>query len=186
MSMAMTLPFAAAADAAPAGLEDHHAIEQFLFAEAALLDERRFAEWGALLADDIRYYAPTRYNRLPRERAREWGGEREAAHFDDDKAFMAIRIKRLGTDRAWSEDPPSRTRHFVGNVRARALDDVSFEVDSNMLVYRARSDDEQQWFVGSRHDLLRRAGNAHGFEIARRTILFDHTAILANNLGIFF
>jgi benzene/toluene dioxygenase beta subunit len=42
-------------------------IEQFLYHEARVLDERRYEEWYALLTDDIHYYMPTRYNRLKRE-----------------------------------------------------------------------------------------------------------------------
>src|SRR5258708_33206044 len=37
-------------------------IEQFLYHEAALLDERRFPEWIDLIADDINYHMPIRRN----------------------------------------------------------------------------------------------------------------------------
>ena len=47
-------------------------IEQFLYYEARLLDDRRLYEWYALLADDIHYFMPTRYNRLKREADREF------------------------------------------------------------------------------------------------------------------
>ena len=41
-------------------------VEQFLYREARLLDERRFAEWLALLTDDIHYWVGARSNRYPR------------------------------------------------------------------------------------------------------------------------
>ena len=38
-------------------------------------------------------------------------------HFDEDMYALRKRVQRLATDHAWTEDPPSRTRHFVTNVR---------------------------------------------------------------------
>jgi 3-phenylpropionate/cinnamic acid dioxygenase small subunit len=37
-------------------------IEDFLYREADLLDERRYDEWLALLAEDVRYWMPMRRN----------------------------------------------------------------------------------------------------------------------------
>ena len=38
--------------------EDRHEIEQLLYREAHLLDERRFREWLDLLTEDIEYLMP--------------------------------------------------------------------------------------------------------------------------------
>ena len=57
----------AMADASAPGPALQWEIEQFLYAEAALLDELRFDEWLTLLTDDIHYYMPTRRTRLARE-----------------------------------------------------------------------------------------------------------------------
>jgi chlorobenzene dioxygenase small subunit/benzene/toluene dioxygenase beta subunit len=180
------MPFARHPSGVPVDMATGWALQQFLFEEALLLDERRFAQWAELLAEDLRYVAPTRYNRLPRQRALEWGRADEAAHFDDDKAMILMRIRRLETDRAWSEDPPSRTRHLVSNVRARDIGGGAFEVDSSFIVFRGRADEEQEWFAGTRHDLIGTAETAAGFRLHARTILFDQTKLLATNLGIFF
>ena len=37
-----------------------HEVEQFLYHEARLLDERKFDDWLALLTDDIHYWMPIR------------------------------------------------------------------------------------------------------------------------------
>jgi 3-phenylpropionate/cinnamic acid dioxygenase small subunit len=37
-------------------------VEEFLYHEAELLDERRYEDWLALLADDVRYWVPMRRN----------------------------------------------------------------------------------------------------------------------------
>ncbi len=161
-------------------------IEQFLYFEARILDERRHDEWYELLAEDIHYFMPTRYNRLRREGDREFSGPNEAAFFDEDKRSIAQRIRRLNTGMAWAEDPPSRTRHMVSNVTIRPREGGEYEVDCYYLLYRSRLEREVEFFVGMRHDLLRRADNPAGFLIARRTIILDQTVLMARNLSFFF
>ena len=162
-------------------------IEQFLYYEARLLDDRRLDEWYALLADDIHYFMPTRYNRLKREADREFSGPHEAALFDEDKVSLAQRIRRLHTGMAWAEDPPSRTRHLVSNVMIRPTSTPGqYEVDCYYLLYRSRLEREVEVFVGMRHDLLRRTDTPAGWQIARRTIILDQATLLARNLSFFF
>jgi 3-phenylpropionate/cinnamic acid dioxygenase small subunit len=163
------------------------AIEQFLYYEAQLLDDRRLDEWYALLADDIHYFMPTRYNRLKREADREFSGPHEAALFDEDKLSLGQRIRRLRTGMAWAEDPPSRTRHLVSNVMIRPTSNPGeYEVDCYYLLYRSRLEREVEVFVGMRHDLLRRTATPAGWQIARRTIILDQATLLARNLSFFF
>ncbi len=161
-------------------------IEQFLYHESRILDDRRFEDWFKLLASDLHYYMPTRYNRLRRESDKEFSAANEAAFFDEDRASIAVRIRRLNTGMAWAEDPPSRTRHMVSNVVIRPRGNGEYEVDCYYLLYRSRLEREVETFVGMRHDLLRRADNAAGFELARRTIILDQAILLARNLSFFF
>ena len=41
-------------------------VEQFLYREARLLDDRRFHEWITLFTDDVRYWMSGRSNRYPK------------------------------------------------------------------------------------------------------------------------
>src|SRR5271155_2401312 len=142
-----------AADAASPELQ--HEIEQFLYYEARLLDDRRWDDWYALLAEDIHYVMPTRYNRLRREAAKEFAEPGEAHHFDEDRHSLGQRIRRLKTATAWAEDPPSRTRHFVSNIVVRAAASPNeYEVQCYYLLYRARLEREVEAFAGMRHDIL--------------------------------
>jgi biphenyl 2,3-dioxygenase subunit beta len=176
-----------ASSAEPVSAQLHHEIEQFLYYEARLLDERRFEEWYELLADDLQYVMPTRYNRLRREAQHEFAGADEAQHFDEDKHSIAQRIRRLRSGTAWAEDPPSRTRHFVSNVVARrSARPEEFEVDCYYLLYRSRLEREVEIFAGMRHDLVRRSSETPRWQIARRRIILDQTVILARNLSFFF
>jgi 3-phenylpropionate/cinnamic acid dioxygenase small subunit len=177
----------AAASAQPVSVELHYDIEQFLYHEARLLDDRRFEEWYELLADDLHYVMPTRYNRLRREAQHEFATADETQHFDEDKHSIAQRIRRLRSGTAWAEDPPSRTRHFVSNVVVRhgARPD-EFETDCYYLLYRSRLEREVEIFAGMRHDLLRRSSGAARWQVARRRIILDQTVVLARNLSFFF
>jgi 3-phenylpropionate/cinnamic acid dioxygenase small subunit len=180
---------------AAAGVSGSHAvtpdlqfeIEQFLYAEADLLDRRRFHDWHALMTDDIHYWMPVRFNRLRRELDHEYSRPDEVAHFDEDNQSLLLRIKRLDTGRAWAEDPPSRTRHMVTNVRASATENPDeFQSACCFFLYRSRLERQVDLFVGGREDLLRRADNSYGFQIARRTIYLDQTVVMANNMSVFF
>jgi 3-phenylpropionate/cinnamic acid dioxygenase small subunit len=165
----------------------HYEIEQFLYSEARLLDDRRFEQWYGLLADDLHYVMPTRYNRLRREIDREFAAPNEAQLFDEDKQSIAQRIRRLRTGMAWAEEPPSRTRHFVSNIVVRRTPKADeFEVDCYYLLYRSRLERDVEIFAGMRHDILRRAEGPSRWVIAQRRIILDQTVVLARNLSFFF
>lgn len=160
-------------------------VEQFLYFEATLLDERRYADWYLLFADDIHYWMPNRMNRLMQESARENTTEREMGLFDENKTSLEWRVKQLLTRKHWAEDPPSRARHLLTNIRIESASaENEYAVRSNFLVYRNRLEDEVDIWVGERHDVLRRL-EPRAWQIARRTIILDQNVVLAKNLSIF-
>lgn len=162
-----------------------HRIEDFLYLEAELLDDRKLRDWLDLLTDDIRYWMPIRYNPLdrPDDISDELARPGEGFYFDDDKTSLRIRVERVYTKNAWAEMPPSRTRHLISNVRIRKDDGSEIEVHSNFLVYRTRMETDQDIFVGTRQDKLRRVSGE--FKIARRTIILDQAVLSAKNISIF-
>ncbi len=93
-----------------------HEIEQFLYREARLLDERRFHEWLDLLTDDVFYWMPVRETNQQRPEGFYQEGELAVSYMNDNKDFLTARIKRLDTGQAHAETPPSRTRHLITNV----------------------------------------------------------------------
>lgn len=148
--------------------------EEWLFREAALLDEGDFEAWLDLFDDDLRYWAPVRAN-LPRG-DEELDDATRLAHFDDDKGTLELRIKRLRTGFAHAEEPPSRIRHFVTNVRVLDCDDPErAQIASNLLVFRSRERREEVLFSCGRCDWWRRATT--GWRCEERRILFDHDVI---------
>ena len=79
------------------------------------------------------------------------------AHFDEDRYAIEKRVQRLLTDHAWTEDPPSRTRHLVTNIRtfARPMG-ADVRVESTVLLFRSRGDDrEAEYVCALRRDVLR-------------------------------
>lgn len=160
-------------------------VEQFLYYEAALIDDRRFEEWVELLADDLEYWMPVRSTRAAGDLENEFSRIGDVAFFDDDKPSMLQRLAKLRTGFAWAEDPPSRTRHCVHNVRILARpDDLTLKVGVNFMIYRSRLARDEDLWVGRREDTLRRSGES--WLIAKRHIFLDQVSLAAKNLSIFF
>ncbi|HEX5367215.1 MAG TPA: 3-phenylpropionate/cinnamic acid dioxygenase subunit beta [Acidimicrobiales bacterium] len=161
-----------------------HQVARFYYDEAALLDEQRFGDWVQLFSDDTHYFMPLRRTVSRRQRDREFTRPGEMAFFDDTKGVLEARVAKLATGTAWAEDPPSRTRHVIANVRV--VDDRGDELDaeSNFILHRTRLKSEETTWVGSRQDTLRRAGGS--FLIARRHVHLEQTVLLSQNLSNFF
>jgi 3-phenylpropionate/cinnamic acid dioxygenase small subunit len=172
-------------------------VEQFLYREARLLDERRFHEWLGLLTDDVRYWMAGRTNRYPKSSKAiaildpdryvedDLTREDELAILDEDKTTLDARVRRLDTGMAWAEDPPSRTRHLIANIEVEPGDSESeLQAYSNFIVYRSRAETEQDFYVGARQDVLRRIDGA--WKIAKRKIILDQNVLTAKNVSIFF
>jgi 3-phenylpropionate/cinnamic acid dioxygenase small subunit len=166
-------------------------VEEFLYREAELLDERRYAEWLDLLADDIRYWMPMRRNVKAGEFAREFTREGQDINwFDEGKDTLVRRVRQIETGIHWAEEPVSRISHLLTNVHLveiRPVLDAPREVATRcrFLIYRNRVETETDILVGKREDVLRREGEG-GWKIARRKIVLDQNVLLSKNLTFFF
>ena len=167
-----------------AAMVRQYEIERFYYDEAALLDAHRYDEWLALFSDDANYFMPIRRTRMQRELNKEFTQPGEMAFFSDTKTLLAGRIAKLKTGRSWAEDPPSRTRHLITNVRVIRDSGRELEVESNFHVYRTRLNSEETSWIGSRRDLIRRVEGS--FQIADRKIFLEQTVLLSRNLSNFF
>ena len=156
----------------------HQAAHQFLVEEAALLDAADYPGWLDLITEDIRYVMPVRVTT-----ARGAPVSNGMGHFDEDLYALRKRVQRLATDHAWTEDPPSRTRHFVTNVRTFRHDD-GLKVESALLLFRSRGDTRDADLLSAgRTDLLRETTT--GLKLARREITADEAVIRTQNLAVF-
>ena len=162
-----------------------YSVQQFLFDEAALLDERRFDEWLERCAPDIHYWMPAQTNRNKKDRLLTVGGPSDLPMFEETWEHLHQRVRRLATGQAWAEEPPSRTQRLVTNVRILASDGTTIRAGSNLMLYRTRHDADVQIFVASREDTLR-PHDAYRWQIAARKIVLAATTVPGHNLSVFF
>ncbi len=160
-------------------------VEQFLYKEARLLDERRLEEWLDLLADDLDYWMPMRRN----VKFGDWDLEftdhhKEINWFDEGKDVLAGRIRQLNTGVHWPEEPVSRFEHLITNIELVSADGDEIHVNSKFHCYQNRLQDEVNEWVGRREDVLRRDPETK-FKIVRRKIILAQNVMLPKVLNTF-
>lgn len=143
-------------------------VEDFLYAEAALLDDWRLDEWLALLTDDATYHVPS--NDRPESDPR-------SALFTiaDDIDRIRARVKRLKDVNAHAESPRSRTRRMIANVRILHTADGKVHAAANFVVNRFRRGSPTREYVG--HYLYTLVPTAQGLRIAARRAVLDSTEL---------
>jgi p-cumate 2,3-dioxygenase beta subunit len=139
-------------------------VEDFLYQEAALLDEWRLDEWLALLTEDARYRVPSndRPNADPAN---------TLFTIADDIHRIRARVVRLQDKNAHAEYPASRTRRMIANVRVVGRENNELRVEANFVVYRFRRDERVREYVGQYRYTLRMTGGS--LKIAKREAVID-------------
>jgi 3-phenylpropionate/cinnamic acid dioxygenase small subunit len=158
-------------------------LTQFYIREAWLLDERKLKEWLTLFTEDVLYFMPRRKNVPRRELHRELTPLGDLAILEEDRRYLEMRVARLETGMAWAEDPPSRTRHLIGNLEVTSLENGEVAAKTAFLVYRSHLETDHQLLSGCREDLLRKVEGA--WKVSRRTIVLDANVLLDKNLSVF-
>jgi len=139
-------------------------VEDFLYREAALLDEWKLEEWLGLLTDDATYYVPP--NDHP-------DGDHRTTLFilADDIVRIRERVKRLMSPDCHAEYPHSRTRRMISNVRILSAEDDLVIVAANFVCNRFRRYERVREYVGAYRYVLKRVGS--DFRIKERRIIID-------------
>ncbi len=147
-------------------------VEDFLYHEAALLDEWKLDEWQDLLTDDAGYYVPP-------------NDQLDADHRStlflvaDDRERIRQRIIRINDPNCHAEFPKSRTRRMISNVRILGSEGDLIAVAANFVCYRFRRYERIREYVGAYRYVLRRAGDS--FKIKERRVFIDAHEL--GNLG---
>lgn len=162
----------------------HAGVTDFLIREAEVLDEQDYTTWLAeYVCADISYQMPVQ---VTRERNAALGTVSQMMHIDDDWNSLNLRARRLQTEFAWAEDPPSRIRHHLSNIRVVSHDggpDVT--VRSALLLFRSRGDQARYDLLSAgRDDVLRYTDD--GWRLARRLVTIDQSVIMTHNLAFLF
>ena len=162
--------------------ESHATIHRWLTEEAYLLDQQRYEEWLETLTDDIHYVMPVR---VTTALGTPFSTSPGMAHWDENKYSLSRRVARFLTEHAWTEDPPSRLRHYVTNVRVFETD-VPGELiaDSAVMLFRSRGDVNEPAIISAhREDVFREADGE--YRLARRVIFVDESVLRTQNLAIY-
>jgi p-cumate 2,3-dioxygenase beta subunit len=145
-------------------------VEDFLYAEAALLDAWSLDDWLVLFDEDAKYEVPC--NDAP-----DGDPRTDLLLIDDDIARLRARVARLNSRRAHREYPHSRTNHQIFNVRVADPDgNGEFGVTASFTVWRFRGG-KTSCYVGRYRYRLRLSGN--GFRIAVKRAVLDMTDLRA-------
>ena len=140
-------------------------VEEFLYAEAALLDAWALDDWLLLFDRDAKYEVPC--NDAP-----DGDPARDLMLIDDNYVRLAARVARLNSRRAHREYPHSRTNHQVFNVRLQDGSAEELSVAASFTVWRFRAG-RTGCYVGRYRYGLRR--NDDGFRIASKRAELDMT-----------
>ncbi len=156
---------------------------EWLIDEAELLDGRQFEAWLARIAADVTYRMPVRQTV---DSADDEESPATFHHLDENFESLWVRVHRLISGAAQSENPPSRTRRHVSNVRvATGGRDDELHASSYLLVLRSRRDTPHYQTIScERHDRLRRVEDGRLLLVSRE-ILVDQSSLGVSNLSIF-
>lgn len=149
------------------GLPSRSEVEDLLYNEAALLDEWRLEEWQGLLTEDAVY-------EIPPTDVPEGDSRNTLFIIADDAVRIKSRVKQLLGKSAWSENPHSRTRRMISNVRVLGLDGDNILVTANFAVYRMRYESVDT-YLGHYNYKLVRSGN--DLRIRERRAILDNEAL---------
>lgn len=142
-----------------ANLETQHAVEQFLYRQAELLDGRQWQAWIDLFTDDGIYWMP------PEPSHTTWEGM--PAIFAEDKNLMKVRMGRVLHPDAWSQRPLWGTNHVVSNVQVVSEDSKgNIEARSRFHMMELRRDDVRH-FAGSYLHKLKKTGDGYRIQLQR-------------------
>lgn len=174
-------------EAALAALVLRLEMEEWLLAEADLLDGRRFRDWLALLHPEVRVSMPIARNLASsmlagEERTR---AGRDLMWVDEGYATLEQRVRQLETGIHWAEEPASRITRIVAGVRVLEATPDRVLAGCRFVLHRNRLDDETDLLIGRRRDELVRAEDGAGWRLRRREVLLDQSVLLAKNLTMF-
>lgn len=154
----------AAASASSGDLQ--HRVEQFLFAQSELLDDKHWQDYIDLFADDGVYWMPVTTDQT------EWEGS--PSIFAEDKPMMRVRMGRVTHPNAWSQAPMWATNHVIGNVVIEKESAKEIVVRSRFHMMELRRDNLRHFGGTYRHTLVK---SRSGFKIKlQRVDMFNSQA----------
>ena len=136
-----------------------HAVEQFLYRQADLLDSKRWQAYIDLFTADGIYWMP------PDRSYKTWDGQ--PAIFAEDKNLMNVRMGRVLHPDAWSQRPLWETNHVVSNVSIKKISkNGDVDVSSRFHMMELRRDDVRH-FAGMYLHQLKATKKGYAIKLQR-------------------
>ena len=155
---------------------DHRAVVEFIYREARLADEARYAEWLGLWTEDGVYWVPASTDPAA-------DPDKHISHIYDNRGRIETRVKLLQTGYRHSQEPASHMRRLVSNIETAQTDNGELVAESNFvlaeLAIQARR--ELHWWVGRTTHRLRRVGGE--LKMCRKKVVLVNAAEPLPNLS---
>jgi 3-phenylpropionate/cinnamic acid dioxygenase small subunit len=149
----------------------------FVVRECRLLDEKRYEAWNALFTDDAFYWVPL----VPDQP----DAIEHTSHLYEDKLLRDLRIERLKSPRAFSQQPPSRCHHLLQMPTVEEFDTAANRyVVRTEFHYTESQGDELQFYVGTFFHHLSEVDGALRMTLKRVNLLNCDAALPAVQLFI--
>ena len=147
---------------------DYKAAVEFLYREACLADEARYAEWHALWTEDGVYTVDP---------------EHHISHIYDNRARIDTRVKLLQTGHRYSQEPASLMRRLISNIEVEIGEDGEWIVGSNFILgeLSIQAKHEMHWWVGRTTHRLRRVDGE--LRMSRKKVVLINAAEPLPNLA---
>ena len=154
--------------------KDRQAVVEFLYQEARLADEARYAEWLALWTDDAIYWVPATADP-------DADPETRISHIYDNRARLETRIKLLQTGHRYSQEPASLMRRLISNIEVEDGRDGQLVAGSNFMLAELsiQAKAEMHWWVGRVTHHLRRVDGALRMKL-KKVVLINAAEPLPN------
>ena len=154
------------------------ALVDLVYLEARLIDEKRFEEWYELYAEDAFYWVPLTHDQPD--------GDDHTSLAYEDKLLLKLRIERLKSPRAFSQQPPSRSHHLLQQPSVETLDAAANHfVTRTEFHYSEARGDEMLVLVGTAFHHFRVDGDgALRFTLKRVNLLNCDAALPSIQLFI--
>ena len=155
---------------------DHRAVVQFIYREARLADEARYAEWLGLWTDDGVYWVPASTDPAA-------DPDKHISHIYDNRGRLETRVKLLQTGYRHSQEPASHMRRLVSNIETAQADNGELIAESNFVLAELaiQAKRELHWWVGRATHRLRRVGSE--LKLCRKTVVLVNAAEPLPNLS---
>ena len=155
---------------------DHRAVVEFIYREARLADEARYAEWLALWTDDGVYWVPASTDPAA-------DPDKHISHIYDNRGRIETRVKLLQTGYRHSQEPASHMRRLVSNIETAQADNGELIAESNFVLAELaiQAKRELHWWVGRTTHRLRCVGGE--LRMCRKKVVLVNAAEPLPNLS---